>query len=131
MWDYYQEKLLKSMVLQYEFDFEKISKFFIKKSKDPFFTPKACREQYSLIYKGKKIKSPLSNFFVEKKKKEEIIINKDNFKEFKENFEKEEIIQKSIFEKLKKKKDEKKFFTKTYFEEKKKKRTKIFRGIFK
>jgi hypothetical protein len=127
MWDYYSEKTLQSMVLQYEFDFEKVSDFFRKHNQHDFFSPEECRRHYSKIYGGCTQKSPLSDFFQENIQPN--IINNKNFQEYKEKFEKEESEQKLFYEKTKLKKSNKEesmLYSPDYMERKKKEEKRFF-----
>ena len=52
-WDYYDEKLLKSLVIQYTFDFQKISEFFNKNIKHKAYTPEDCRRKWTQMAQKK------------------------------------------------------------------------------
>ena len=54
MWDYYKDKMLKSLVMQHEFDFERVSRFFSKNDAEHVYTADGCRERWDKIYKEEK-----------------------------------------------------------------------------
>lgn len=51
MWDYYFDKLLQNLVLEYEFDFEKIAGFLNRNNSTEFFTEESCRKRYTMNQK--------------------------------------------------------------------------------
>ena len=54
MWDYYKDKMLKGLVMQHEFDFDRVSKFFAKNYSDHVYTADGCRERWDMIYRQEK-----------------------------------------------------------------------------
>ena len=56
-WDYYDEKLLKSLVIRYTFDFKQISEFYKKNIKSKDFSEKDCREKWTELARQKQLNS--------------------------------------------------------------------------
>ena len=69
MWDYYQDKLLRNMLIQYNFDFNKVSEFFKRTTANDGYTPLACQTRWAEIHQLRKqgsegaesLKSPLAS----------------------------------------------------------------------
>jgi hypothetical protein len=65
MWDYYQDKLLRAMLIDYNFDFHKVSDFFKRTTGNQEYTPLACQTHWAEIHQQRKkgsddpLKSPL------------------------------------------------------------------------
>ena len=57
-WDYYDEKVLKGLVVPFEFDFERISRFF-KEKRNKNFTKENCQIKWKDMNAGCVKESPL------------------------------------------------------------------------
>ena len=52
VWDYYDIKLLKSLVVKFSFDFNEISKFFKQSFKNKEFSSEECRQKWIQIHQN-------------------------------------------------------------------------------
>jgi hypothetical protein len=67
MWDYYQDKLLRGMLIEYNFDFNRVSDFFKRTTGNNDYTPLECQNRWAVIHQQRKnnaeggnpLKSPL------------------------------------------------------------------------
>ena len=54
MWDYYQDKLLRAMLIDLNFNFVKVSEFFKRTTNNADYTPLACQERWAELHKLRK-----------------------------------------------------------------------------
>jgi hypothetical protein len=52
-WDYYDEKLLRTLVIRFAFDFKKISEFFSRNNKSKNFSAKECQKKWTQLSRNK------------------------------------------------------------------------------